>query len=250
MERQNDWKKILLHLFKNQNSLSNVSEIRRETHIHPKHFAIDKKEMEKKGLIKVEIKGWKKGQKKLGRTQLLSITPKGFKWLVNSFNSTLEEILGVLPQTLNQLTHISDVKKSFRENLSEISKEDFELAKNESRIMFEPLWELFRNMVILQLWLQPNYHRLAGVAPWMQLSKSEPPTPELSIEEAKHIVKSNYFLFRPNMEGYLPIPPLPSGHKMTAAYAQSAWKFADYLSEHKGGLLPPKPLKRPPKDTS
>ena len=209
--------------------------------VKTKYFTKHKEEMEKKGLIKVEIKGWKKGQKKLGRTQLLSITPKGIKWLVISFNSAIEEILGALPQTLDQLTHITDVKKSFRKNLSRISGEDFELAKNDAKTMFEPFWELFRNMIILQLWLQPNYHPLAGVAPWMQLLESEPPTPELSLEEAKHIVESNYFLFGPNMEGYI---PLPSDVDMKIGYAQAAWNFVESLSKHKGDPLPPPPLKR------
>ena len=218
MESQNDWKKILLYLLNHQNSPPNVSKIRGETNIHPKHFASHKEEMEKKGLIKVEIIGWKKGQEKLGRAQLLSITPKGIKWLVNSFNSGLEEILGALPQTLNQLTHSTDVKKSFRKNLSRISREDFELEKNDAKTMFKPFWELYRNMIILQLWLQPNYHALAGVAPWMQLLESEPPTHELSLEEAKHIVESNYFFFGRNMAGYIPIPPLPPDHKMTVKY--------------------------------
>ena len=243
MESKNDWKKILLFLLKKQNSPPNVSYVRRETHIHPEHFAIYKKEMEKNGLIAVEIKGWKSGRQKRGRTQLLSITPKGINWLVNSFNSALEEILGALPQTLKQLTHSTEVKDSFRKNLSEISREDFELAKNETKTMFEPFRELFRSILILQLWLQPNYDHIAGVVPWMQLLESKPVTPELSLEEAKRIVEENYFLFGLNMEGYVPFPPLPPDYPMTMAYAQGAWKFVKSLKS-KNGPLPPPPLKR------
>lgn len=198
--------------------------------------------MVKKSLIKVEIKGWKKGQKKRGRSQLLSVTPEGVKWLVNNFNSALQEILSALSSTLNQLSHSTEVKDSFRKRLSGISRrEDFELAKSDAKVIFKPFTDLLRNIVVLQLWLQPNYHPLAGVAPWMQLLKGEPPAPELSIEEAEHIVEENYFLFGPNMGGYI---PLPSDVDMEMSYAQGAWKFVESLKS-KDGPLPPGPLKRP-----
>lgn len=250
MKRQDDWKKILLYLLKNQHTTSNVTKVRNETHIHPKHFTSHKRKMEKKGLIKIEIKGWKKGEKTQGRSQLLSITPKGRKWLINNLCSSLQKILGELSNSINQLTHETDVKKNFRKDLSGIPREDFELAKNCVKTMFEPFRELYRNIVVLQLWLQPNYHVLAGVAPWMQLLKSKPPTQELALKESKQIVESNYFLFGPNMEGFVPIPPLPPDDRWTMAYFQREWKFVESLSNHKGGPLPLPPLKRPPKNTS
>ena len=217
------------------------------TQIHPKYLADHKEGMEKKGLIKVEIRGWKKELKKRGRAQFLSITPQGIKWLIFYLNSSLQKILGPLSQTLNDLTHETDVKDSFRKDLSGISGEDFESAKSDVKVIFKPFTDLLRSIVVLQLWLQPNYHPLAGVAPWMQLLESKPPTPELSIEEAKHIVEGNYFLFGPNMAGFIPIPPLPTDEKITVSYLQNAWKFVESLKP-KDGPLHPLPFKDPSKD--
>ena len=188
METKNDWKNILLYLLDHKNSPQKVFQVKTATQIHPKHLARYKEGMEKEGLIKVEIRGWKKGLKKRGRAQFLSITPQGVKWLFFYLNSSLKKILEPLSQTLNQLTTETDVKDSFRKDLLGISRENFDLAKNDVTIMFDPFRELFRNTMTLQLWLSPNYHPLAGVVPWMQLLKSKPPTPELSMEEAKYIV--------------------------------------------------------------
>ncbi len=243
--QRDDWKEILLYLFKNQNSSPNVTEVRRKTQIHTKHFADYKVEMEKKGLIKVEIRGGKMGERNLGRSHYLSITPKGVKWLILNLNSSLQKILGPLSQNLNQLTHETDVKDRFRKDLLGLTRRDFALARKDARELFEPLGELLRNIIILQLWLQPNYHPLAGVAPWMQLSKSEPSKAEISLNDAKEIVKSNYFFFCLNMEGYIPIPPLPPDNQMTVAYLQNSWKFSEELSEPKDGPLPLSPLKGP-----
>ena len=204
--------------------------------------------MEKKGLIHVEIKGWKKGQEKLGRTQLLSITPKGEKWLFDCLTSSLRKILKPLSKTLIHLTHETDVKDSFRRDLAGISREDFDLAKNDVKQLFEPFTELFREIMILQLWLQPNYNLLTGIHPWMQLLERPKSVPEVSFEQAKQLVNSNYFLFGPNMDGFIPVPPLADDEKITMVYYQKAWKFVEQLSKHKGGLLPPPPLKSPPKN--
>ena len=184
---------------------------------------------------------------RVGRRGKYFLTSEGEKWLINNFNSALQEILSALSQNLNQLTHDAEVKHTFRKGLTRISREDFESAKSDARVIFKPFTDLLRSIVVLQLWLQPNYHHLAGVTPWMQLLTSKPPTSELSIEEAEHIVEGNYFLFGPNMAGFIPIPPLPTDEKITVSYLQNAWKFVESLKP-KDGPLHPLPFKDPSKD--
>jgi hypothetical protein len=248
LDTKNDWKKILQHLLNNQNSPQKVTQVKIATKIHPEHLARHKERMEKEGLIKVEIRGWKEGMEKAGRAQFLSITEKGVMWYYNCLKSSLKKILEPLSQTLIGLTHETVVKDSFRKDLSAIAREDFDFSKNDVKNMFEPLVELFKNIMILQLWLQPNYHILAGVNPWMQLLQTKSPTPKLTLEDARRIVENNYFLFGPNMEGFVPVPSLPDDEKITMVYYQKTWKFVKQLSKHKGSPLPPQPLKSSPKN--
>lgn len=249
MENQDDWRRILLYILKSD-SPPNVSKVRNALHIHPEIFHELKEKMAKKGLIKAKTKNWKIGQKKRGRAQTLLVTAEGINWLANNFNSAIQDLLSDLSQAVSKLLHNTNAKESFRKRLSEIAKgEDFELAKQNATDFFKPFKDLLKNIVVLQLWLQFNNNAISGVVPWMQLLRREPPESELTREEAEYIVENNYFLFGPDMKGYL---PLPHGAQMEVAYAQKTWNWVDSLKPKDRPLEPeavpgaPVVLVRPP----
>lgn len=95
----------------------NVSAIRDDTGIHPKTLPAYLSWLSEKGLIKVEVKGWRRGKSKP-----CSITEAGINWLVNT---SMLDVLKVLSHVLSQLR-----KPENREVFRKVREEKYLQTRN------------------------------------------------------------------------------------------------------------------------
>ena len=168
----------------------NVSAIRTNTRIHPKTLSNYLKLLDKRGLIEVETKGWKKGKSKP-----CFITNDGITWLINT---SLNETLRVLSKIIHQLKS-TKTREIFQKTKAERYSRNMKIIKNyfierllrenKSPIEYpdgmeltdpdQPFREALKKLFALHLYLISN--------------------PIQMFEDPERAIEKDFILFAPNM---------------------------------------------------